>query len=82
MSEFREALRSAFEERGYDVAEVSENRGRVRVAVRGGDARADELREITAGTVGEDAVFGLDVSTESLEGTDAVGTVVSFQHRP
>lgn len=81
MSELQAELRAAFEDRGYEVAEASVNRGRVRVALLDEDAEADELRSITTETVGDENLFGLNVTTERDEGRDATVTVVSFRHR-
>lgn len=82
MTDVRDELATAFEEAGYDVDRVSENRGTLRVAIREDGADAGELREITEGVCGESAVLGFDVTHETTEGDDAVGTVVSFRHRP
>lgn len=81
MEELTRELRSAFESEGYDVAEVSANRDRVRVAVLDEEASAGELQSITYGVVDEDDALGLNVSTESAEGQGGVTTVVSFQYR-
>lgn len=82
MSDVRDELTAAFESAGYDVDRVSENRGTLRVAIREDAADAGELREITEDVCGESAVLGFDVTHEATEGDDAVGTVVSFRHRP
>jgi hypothetical protein len=82
MSEIDSDLREAFETAGYDVANVSVNRDAVRVALVDDDAPAEDLREITREAVGGDAVRGLDVSPEAIDGRERMGTVVSFRHRP
>ena len=74
-------LEAAFEDAGYDVVSVSENRGQVRVVLREDDVEAAAVRSLTRETVGEDRVLGLDVSTESPEDLDGVSTVISFRHR-
>lgn len=73
------ALRSALEEAGYDVRDVAENRGLVRVTLETSDASAPELRSIAETAVG-DGLLGVEISTER-SGTDAVGTVLSARHR-
>lgn len=81
MSELETALRDAFEANDYDVAEVSVNRGRVRVVVFEGDASADDLESIVHEVVEPEAALGLNVGTETIDGQDVVGTVVSFRRR-
>ena len=76
-----EDLRAAFETEGYDVADVTRNRRQVRIEILDDEASGERLREITYDVIDEDDVLGLDVSTESSEGQDAVTTVVSFRHR-
>jgi hypothetical protein len=80
MSNLEDELRTAFEADGYEVGEVSTNRDRVRVALLVEGAEADQLRDIVHETVG-DGVVGLNVTTENVEGQDAVQTVVSFRNR-
>lgn len=82
MSNIETQLRSAFEATEYDVSDVTVNRRQVRVAIRQPDAEADALRAIVDEAVGEENVLGLDVATESVDGQDALGTVVTFQQRP
>jgi hypothetical protein len=82
MDELQPALRTAFEEQGYTVEDVSTNRQQVRIALREADAAATEVRSIPADVAGEDAVMGVNVTTESVEGGDEVRTVVTFRHRP
>jgi len=74
-------LREAFEAAGYDVAEVSANRDRIRVAVLEETASGDDLRRITHEVVDESETLGLNVSTESEEAQEGVTTVVSFRYR-
>jgi len=74
-------LEAAFESEGYDVADVTRNRRQVRVEILDDEASAEKLREITYDVVDEADVLGLDVSTESAEGRDAMTTVVSFRYR-
>ncbi|PSP29265.1 hypothetical protein BRC65_00500 [Halobacteriales archaeon QH_2_65_14] len=81
MQELKDSLRDAFEEQGYDVADVSANRDRVRIAVLDEEASAEELREITHSVVDESDVLGLDVTTESADSQEGVTTVVSFRYR-
>jgi len=81
MQELKDSLRGAFEEQGYDVADVSANRDRVRIAVLDEEASAEELREITHSVVDESDVLGLDVTTESADSQEGVTTVVSFRYR-
>lgn len=81
MDELQTALRDTFEANGFDVAEVSRNRDRIRVVVLEEGANAEELRAITHDAVPEDEVLGLDVVTESVEGYDGMNTVVTFRHR-
>lgn len=82
MTEVLEALQTAFESAGYEVDRVSENRDTVRVAIQEDAADAGELRTITEDVCGEAAVLGFDVTHEATESDAAVGTVVSFRHRP
>jgi hypothetical protein len=81
MSDVTADLREAFEDASYDVGEVSTNRDRVRVALTEEGAEADAVRAIVHDTVGEGDVLGLNVTTENVEGQDAVQTVVSFRDR-
>jgi len=81
MQELKDSLRDAFEEQGYDVADVSANRDRVRIAVLDEEASAEELRAITHSVVDESDVLGLDVTTESADSQEGVTTVVSFRYR-
>ncbi len=81
MEELKSELRAEFESQGYDVAEVSANRDRVRVAVLDEEASADDLRSITHTVVDESDVLGLNVTTEALDGQDDIATVVSFRYR-
>jgi hypothetical protein len=82
MSGLEDELETAFETAGYEVGDVSRNRDQYRVALFEEGAQADELRSVTYDVVDEDDVLALNVSAESVEGQDAMGTVVSFRHRP
>mgnify|MGYP006279953385 CR=1 FL=1 len=81
MSDVEDDLRAAFASEGYEVGEVSSNRDRVRIVLLTESGEADRLRAVVHETVGEDGVLGLNVTTESVEGQDAVQTVVSFRNR-
>lgn len=81
MGTLDDELRTAYEDRGYDVADVSINRSTVRVVLLTESADADELRTIATDTVSDGSVLGLDVSTERDDGRGATTTVVSFRHR-
>lgn len=78
MSEVTADLQSAYEDAGYDVSEATENRDRVRV-VLAEDVGAEAAREVVRETLDEEPRFGVNVSTESIEGHDGVSTVVSFR---
>ncbi len=82
MTELQSALRSAYESAGYDVDSVDDNRGQIRVSLQARSPDVGEIRQITSDVCGEDAVLGFDVTSEAIEDDDAVGTVVSFRHRP
>ncbi|WP_267161602.1 hypothetical protein [Halovenus salina] len=81
MTSVQKDLETAFESEGYDVADVTRNRRQVRVEILDDEASAEKLREITYDVVDEADVLGLDVSTESAEGRDAMTTVVSLRYR-
>lgn len=80
MTELQDELRAAYEERGYDVGDVTVNRGLVRVVLTE-DAGAEAVRSVATDVVGEENALGVDVTTESVDGHDGVSTVVSFRHR-
>lgn len=80
MGNLQADLRTAFEDEGYEVSGVSENRGQVRIELLEEAAKANALREITFGVVDEDDVVGWNVSTETADG-QGVRTVVSFRQR-
>jgi hypothetical protein len=82
MSDLRSELRDAFEGAGYAVDRVSQNRDTIDVGIRSDGAEPSALREVTEQVCGASAVLGFDVTQETSEGTDAVGTIVSFRHRP
>jgi uncharacterized protein YbjQ (UPF0145 family) len=75
-------IRDAFEHTDYDLGDVAVNRGQVRVPVLQKGADPDALRAVIEEALGADAVVGVNVSTETIDGEDGVGTVVSFQYRP
>jgi hypothetical protein len=81
MPEQLAALREAYEDHGYDVADVSDNRGQVRIALLEERPEADTLREVLYGVVEESDILGPNVTTEATEGADGVRTVVSFRRR-
>lgn len=82
MTDLEAALRTAYESAGYTVDSVEDNRGQIRVSIQTTSPAVDEIRRITHDVCGDDAVLGFDVTSEALEGDDAVRTVVSFRHRP
>jgi uncharacterized protein YbjQ (UPF0145 family) len=75
-------IRDAFEHTDYDLGDVAVNRAQVRVPVLQKGADPDALRAVIEEALGADAVVGVNVSTETIDGEDGVGTVVSFQYRP
>jgi hypothetical protein len=74
-------LQTAFEAAGYRVSEATQNRNRVRIAVADDEASANTLRTTVTETLGEEAVLGLDVTTDTGGDEATIGTVVSFQYR-
>ncbi|GAB7092110.1 hypothetical protein JCM18237_23810 [Halorubrum luteum] len=82
MTDVEATLREAFEHTDYDLGDVGVNRNQVRVPVLQEGADPEALRAIVDEAVGEDAVFGLTVTTETVGRDDAIGTVVTFQFRP
>lgn len=80
MSELTADLQSAYEEAGYDVSEVTQNRDLVRV-VLAEDVGAEAARAVVHETLDEEPRFGVDVATESADGQAGVSTVVSFRDR-
>ncbi|MES3160087.1 MAG: hypothetical protein PPP55_00780 [Halorubrum sp.] len=82
MSDIEAALRDAFEHTEYDLGDVGLNRQQIRIPVLQEGADPDALRAVVEEAVGEEAVVGLTVTTETIAGDDTVGTVVSFQYRP
>jgi len=82
MSQLQDELRAAFEDNEYEVGEVSTNRETIRVVVLDEGAKAADLRSITTNVVDEDEMLALNITTESVDGQDRMGTVVSFRHRP
>jgi hypothetical protein len=81
MVEAYETLRAAFEDAGYTVDDVTENRDRVRIVLQEEDAEADRVRELVHETLSEESIFALNVGTESVEEAATVQTVVSFRDR-
>lgn len=81
MSNVEDELGQAFEDAGHDVGELAVNRQTVRVGVKADDASASALQDIVYSVLDEDEVLGLDVTTESVEGSEDVMTVVSFRYR-
>jgi uncharacterized protein YbjQ (UPF0145 family) len=82
MTDIVATIRDAFEHTDYDLGDVAVNRGQVRVPVLQKGADPDALRAVIEEALGADAVVGVNVSTETIDGEDGVGTVVSFQYRP
>lgn len=81
MSNVEDELRQAFEDAEYEVGELTVNRKKIRVGVKSDDASASVLRDVVHTVVDEEETLGLDVTTESVEGSDDVMTIVSFRHR-
>lgn len=81
MDDVEAALRAAFEHTDYDLGDVGVNRGTVRVPVLQEGADPEALEAIVDEAVGEEHVFGFTVTTETVGGDDAIGTVATFQHR-
>ena len=82
MTDIHDALRDAFEHNEYDLGDVGVNRQQVRVPVLQEGADPDALRAVIEEALGADAVVGVTVATETIDGEDTIGTVVSFQYRP
>ncbi|MUW14880.1 hypothetical protein GJ633_09545 [Halorubrum sp. CBA1125] len=82
MTDVETAIREAFEHTDYDLGDVAVNRGQVRVPVLQEGADPDALRAVIEEALGADAVVAATVTTEAIDGDDAIGTVVSFRHRP
>ena len=80
MSELIAELEAAYEDAGYEVAESSRNRDRIRISILDPEASGEALRDITHDVAGEADVLGLNVTTESADNQD-VTTVVSFRYR-
>lgn len=80
MEELTAELRKAFEREEYEIAELSTNRDKVRIAVRDGEASGEALRELTHEVLSADDVLGFNVTTESTA-NDEINTVVSFRYR-
>jgi len=82
MTDIVATIRDAFEHTDYDLGDVAVNRQQVRVPVLQEGADPDALRAVIEEALGADAVVGVAVSTETIDGEDGVGTVVSFRYRP
>ena len=82
MTDIPDALRDAFEHTEYDLGDVGVNRQQVRVSVLQEGANPDALRAVIEEALGADAVVAATVATETIDGEDTIGTVVSFQYRP
>jgi len=82
MTDTAAAIREAFQHTDYDLGDVAVNRRQVRVPILQEGADPDALRAVIEEALGADAVVGVTVRTETIDGEDTIGTVVSFQHRP
>ncbi|WP_335999670.1 hypothetical protein [Halorientalis halophila] len=80
MSELQADLRSAFEDAGYDVDDVSVNRDRVEVVLLTEGESASDLEAIAYDVVDEDDVLTMNVTTEQVDG-QGLSTVLSFRQR-
>lgn len=80
MSDERAALRTTFDDEGYDVREVTVNRDLVRV-VLSETVEAGEALSVVTDALGDEPSLGVDVATESVDGHDGTSTVVSFRNR-
>lgn len=81
MATLEDDIRAAFEPTSYDVGDVGVNRQQVRVTVRQADAEPDALRAVVEEAVGADAIMTFDVSRETDDASDAVGTAVTVRLR-
>jgi len=81
MSDVTDAVRDAFEHTDYDLGDVSVNRSMVRVPVLQEGADPDALRAIVEEALGADEIRTSDVTTETLDADDTVGTVVTVRRR-
>ncbi len=82
MTDVDAALHDAFEHTDYDLGDVAVNRQQVRVPVLQEGADPDALRAVIEEALGPDSVVAATVRTETIDGEDTIGTVVSFQYRP
>ncbi|WP_128906751.1 hypothetical protein [Halorubrum amylolyticum] len=82
MTDIDAAIRDAFEHTDYDLGDVAVNRRQVRVPVLREGADPDALIAVIEEALGADAVVAPTVTTETIDGEDAIGTIVSFRHRP
>ncbi|MFP4218655.1 MAG: hypothetical protein ACLFR6_07450 [Salinarchaeum sp.] len=81
MSTDDDQLIAAFDDAGFEVADLSHNRNLIRITLTDETAQADDLRAVVEEALGEDAAMGLNVATEAIDGGDTMGTVVSFRVR-
>lgn len=75
-----DTLREAFEDNGYKVAGLSQNRTNTRIELYDEGAEADKLRSLIEETL-EESPLGVNVTTESIESGDAIGTVITLRQR-
>lgn len=81
MSTIDSTVKETFEAEGFDVAEVTENRGLIRVVLLTADADRDRLRSLADSAVADGRIVGFNVASESTEGSEEIATVVSFRYR-
>jgi len=81
MKEVLELLEAEYQDRGFNVANVSKNRSRVRIVLRDSETGVDELRSITYDVIDEGDVFGWDMTTEGNESGDSFQLVITFRYR-
>lgn len=82
MTAIHEALQEAFAHTDYELGTVAVNRQQVRVPILEEGADPEALQAVVEEALGADAVVAATVTTETIDGEDTIGTVVSFQHRP
>ena len=80
MADVKAQLREAYEAEGYDVSDVTDNRGQIRV-ILAEEAGGESVRSILTDVVGEDGALGVNVTNEAIDGHNGISTVVSFRHR-
>lgn len=74
-------LQDAFEDDGYDVLDITQNRTQIRVVLAEDRADAEQLRSITDRVFDASELLGVNVTTESVDGQDGTNTVVSCRVR-